>query len=241
MAAKAKNFGFLPVAVAVPPVKVGNVEFNTEQIIQFASRAAKEGAALVVFPELALTGYTVADLFHQRALLAEIRPAIERIEKFSGKIRAVIVVGAPVETSGKLFNCGVVISGGKTRGIVPKSYIPGYKEFYEERWFSAARDLGTKEINWGGRKVPIGTDLLFHIANHPEAILGVEICEDVWTPIPPSSLQVIHGANLVANLSASNDLVGKSDYRRDLVVQQSARGVCGYLYSSCGVGESTTD
>ena len=236
-----KNFGFLPVAVAVPPLKVGNVEFNTEQIAQFATRAAKSGAALIVFPELALTGYTMGDLFHQRVLLAEIRPAIERLEKLSDKIGAVLVVGAPIEISGKLFNCGVVISGGRARGIVPKSYIPGYKEFYEERWFSAARDLKVKEINWGGRKIPAGTDLLFRIAGHPEAILGVEICEDVWTPIPPSSFQVIHGANIVANLSASNDLVGKSDYRRDLVVQQSARGICGYLYASCGVGESTTD
>lgn len=236
-----KNFDLFPVAVAVPRVKVGNIDFNTKQIAELSGKAAKAGAALVLFPELALTGYTAADLFHQRLLIKKVSVAVRQLEKVSERLSSVLVVGTPVEITGKLFNCGLVISGGRVRGIVPKSYIPGYKEFYEERWFSAARDLKTGEINWLGKKIPVGTDLLFRLADSPEAILGLEICEDLWTPVPPSSLQVMSGANIVVNLSASNDLVGKSDYRRDLVVQQSARGICGYLYSSCGVGESTTD
>lgn len=239
--AKLKNFDFLPVAVAVPRVKVGNIDFNTEQIIKLAERASKAGSALVLFPELAITGYTAADLFHQRLLIDGVAGAVRWLEKATERIGSVLVVGAPVEVAGKLFNCGLVISNGKVVGVVPKSYIPGYKEFYEERWFSAARDLRVEEIDWLGRKIPAGTDLLFRISGKPEAILGIEICEDLWTPIPPSSLQVLRGANIIANLSASNDLVGKSEYRRDLVIQQSARGICGYLYSSCGVGESTTD
>ncbi|MDP1719280.1 MAG: NAD(+) synthase [bacterium] len=240
-AIKLKNFDLLPVAVAVPRVKVGNIDFNLKQIVELAGKADKAGAALVLFPELAITGYTAADLFHQRLLIENVATAVKQIEKATERIGAVLVVGAPVEISGKLFNCGLVISGGRVRGIVPKSYIPGYKEFYEERWFSAARDLQVTEISWLGKKIPVGTDLLFRISEKPEVVLGVEICEDLWTPVPPSSLQVLHGANVIVNLSASNDLVGKSEYRRDLVVQQSARGICGYLYSSCGTGESTTD
>lgn len=225
----------------VPLMKVGDVQYNTAQIIGQVQKAAGQGAQLMVFPELAITGYTAADLFHQRLLIVKAELALGKIRNFSKTIPAGLIVGLPIEAEGKLFNAAVVVFNGAVLGIVLKTYIPGYKEFYEERWFSAARDFAGKEVLFLGESVPCGTDLLFGFSKIPGAVLGVEICEDVWMPLPPSSFQALAGATLIANLSASNDLVGKADYRRSLIIQQSARGICGYIYTSCGVHESTTD
>lgn len=233
--------GFIRVAAVVPALKVADINFNTKEIIRLAKEADKSGTGLVVFPELCLTGYTLGDLFHQRLVLEEALAGLGAIKKASKEIKSVLAVGLPMSVNGRLFNVAAIVYGGKIYGIVPKTFIPNYKEFYEERWFSSARDLDQKEIDLFSASVPIGTDILFRFPALKGAVLGVEICEDVWVPVPPSSYQVLAGATIVANLSASNDLVGKAEYRRSLVAQQSGRGICGYVYTSCGVHESTTD
>jgi NAD+ synthase (glutamine-hydrolysing) len=237
----ARDFGFVKVAAAVPPLRVGDVRHNLQEIIRFAERADAEGAQITVFPELSITSYTAGDLFHQHLLLDAAAEALLQLAAASARIRGVLVVGFPLAHEGSLFNTAAVVSGGTVRGLVPKTYIPGYKEYYEERWFASSRDLVGKDVHLGGTTLPVGPDLLFRDRGRPDLILGVEICEDLWGPLPPSSYQVLHGAQIIANLSASNELVGKADYRRALVAQQSARGICGYVYTSCGVHESTTD
>ena len=235
------SYGFIRVAAAVPKMKVGDINYNVEQILEFAKKASTKAASIVVFPELAITGYTMGDLFYQRILLDKAKEALGFIAEESKKIRSLLLVGLPISFEGKLFNAAAVINNGKILGIIPKTYIPNYKEFYEERWFASANDLSDTEIKLFGYKIPIGTDILFRADNYPDAVLGVEICEDLWVPIPPSSYQTVRGATIIANLSASNDLIGKADYRKILVSQQSARGICSYIYTSCGVDESTTD
>ncbi len=234
------NFGFIKVAAAVPPLRVGDPEFNAEQILKFSLIAEKNGAEIIVFPELSITGYTSADLFFQRHLLKIANTSLLSICKKTEKMNSILVIGAPAECEGKLFNTAVVLFKGKILGIIPKTFIPGYKEFYEERWFSSSKDLKTHTIELGGKQIPIGADILFKIKNS-DAVLGVEICEDLWSPLPPSSYQTVYGANIIANLSASNELIGKADYRKELVSQQSARTISAYIYSGAGVHESTTD
>ena len=235
------DFGFVRVAAAVPRLEVANLDFNLRQILASARRADEEGAQVVVFPELSLTSYTAGDLFHQHLLLDRAVESLLELTEASSGIHPLLVVGLPLATEGNLFNVAAVVSGGEIRGLVPKTYIPGYKEYYEERWFASSRDLVASEVTLGGHEVPIGTDLLFRAQAGTEVVIGVEVCEDLWGPLPPSSFQVLHGAHLVLNLSASNELVGKADYRRLLVAQQSARGICAYAYASCGTGESTQD
>lgn len=237
------NFGFIKVAATVPPLKVANPDYNVGKIIEFAKRASKEGAKIIVFPELSVSGYTTADLFHQRTLLEKATESLNKIKIASKEIKSILIVGAPIECDGKLLNTAVVVFGGQILGIVPKTYLPGYKEFYEERWFASARDLITSRLRsrLQSNDIPIGTDLLFRVRGMPEAMLGIEICEDLWVPIPPSSYQALAGATIIANLSGSNELVAKSDYRRALVIQQSAKNISGYIYAGSGVHESTTD
>jgi NAD+ synthase (glutamine-hydrolysing) len=235
------DFGFVRVAAAVPRLEVANLDFNLQQILDLARRAEDEGAQVAVFPELSLTSYTAGDLFHQHLLLDRAVESLLRLAEASSGLRPLLVVGFPLAAEGNLFNTAAVVSGGQIHGLVPKTYIPGYKEYYEERWFASSRDLVASEVTVGGRRVPIGSDLLFRAQPGSEVIIGVEVCEDLWGPLPPSSFQVLHGAHLILNLSASNELVGKADYRRSLVAQQSARGICAYAYASCGIGESSQD
>ncbi|MBI2064693.1 MAG: NAD(+) synthase [Candidatus Yanofskybacteria bacterium] len=235
------NHGFIRVAAAVPKMKVGDIDYNVAQILEFAKKASDKGSSITVFPELSITGYTMGDLFHQQLVIEKSKEALNRIAKSSRNLKSLILVGLPIAFEGKLFNSAAIISKGKILGLVPKTHIPNYKEFYEERWFASGYDLYDKEVEISAHMVPIGTDLLFRIKNSPEIVLGVEICEDLWVPIPPSSFQTVRGATIIANLSASNDLIAKADYRKNLVAQQSARGICGYIYTSCGVHESTTD
>ncbi len=238
---KTGHSGYIRVAAAAPRLRVGDPEYNTGEILAWIKRADREGAALTVFPEMSIPGYTVADLYFQKLLQEKIEENVLKLVDASKDIRTVFLVGLPVRAEGSMFNVAAVIGQGKLYGFVPKTHIPNYKEFYEKRWFASARDLRAKEIMFGGKHVPIGTDLLFRVPAVRDFIFGVEICEDVWTPLPPSSFQVLRGATLIANLSASNELVGKAEYRRSLVIQQSARGACGYVYASSGVHESTTD
>lgn len=235
------NQGFLRVAAAVPKLRIGDPDFNAGEIIKFLKKAEKEKVSLVVFPEMSLPGYTVGDLYFQNKLHESNTIALARLLRESKNLKPVFIIGMPVRDEGKIFNTAVLIYNGKILGIVPKTYIPGYKEFYEERWFASGRDFLKKEISLLGQKIPMGTDLLFKIGDSENAVLGIEICEDLWAPLPPSSFQVLRGATIIANPSASNELVGKADYRRLLISQQSARGVSGYIYSSSGVHESTTD
>ncbi|HXV26533.1 MAG TPA: NAD(+) synthase [Candidatus Paceibacterota bacterium] len=234
-------FGLLRVAAAVPDVAVADVPANVGHCAAAVKRAADAGAAVIVLPELALTGYTAGDLFHQETLLARSRAGLAELARRTARVRALTAVGLPLQIGGALYNCAAILHGGRVLGIVPKTYIPNYKEFYEERWFASARDLPQNTVRFGGRDVPVGTDLLFDIPALPGAMLAVEICEDLWAPLPPSTAAALAGATVIVNLSASNDLVGKADYRLELIRQQSARTMSAYIYTSCGAGESTTD
>jgi NAD+ synthase (glutamine-hydrolysing) len=233
---------FLRVAAASPLLRVADCGYNAEQIINLLRRAEEEAVSLIVFPELSLTGYTCADLFQHLVLQRGALDALEYLTKatcshFSG----IAVVGLPLAVDDQVFNCAAVLHHGRVLGIVPKSFIPNYKEFYEGRWFAAAATAHSREIQLHGLSVPFGTDHLFNAADVEGLTLGVEICEDLWVPIPPSSSQALAGATVLVNLSASNEVIGKANYRRQLVVNQSGRCMAAYVYAACGVGESTTD
>ena len=231
--------GFLRLAAAVPDVRVADVNHNVEQIVALTRMAADDDVALAVFPELSITGYTCADLFFQSRLTDTAFEALDRIAQETKSCDTIIVVGAPLYHGNRLYNCGIVMQSGLVRGVVPKSFLPNYKEFYEKRWFTPGADVFDEWIRLNGEKVPFGVDLVF--AGEHNLVLGVEICEDLWNVVPPSSRLAQAGATVIANLSASNELVGKADYRRDLVRGQSARCVAAYVYSGAGPGESTTD
>jgi NAD+ synthase (glutamine-hydrolysing) len=236
------QFGFLRVAAATPALSVADCTFNVRAMIDLLRQAEQERVALVVFPELAITGYTCADLFQHAPLLhgavAGLKALAEATqEEFSG----VAVVGLPLAVDDQVFNCAAVLHRGRILGIVPKSFLPNYKEFYERRWFSPASAARSRTIALAGQEVPFGPDLLFRAADVPGLVIGVEICEDLWVPIPPSSAQAVAGATVLCNLSASNEVIGKASYRRQLVVGQSGPCIAAYVYASCGVWESTTD
>ena len=236
---------FMRIACAVPEVRVGDVIKNVEDICGQIKEADSVGADLVVFPELALTGYTCADLFFQDTLLNASMEGLQKIMDCSSDYPGLtVVVGTPVLLEGQMYNCGAVISAGRLHGLVPKTYLPNYNEFYERRWFSSSADLQVKEVpaallGLSGGDIPVGRDLLFRIGDG--SLLGVEICEDLWTPLPPSTLMTLNGAEVVVNLSASNETVGKRSYRRQLVKHQSAMCSCIYAYASAGCTESTSD
>jgi NAD+ synthase (glutamine-hydrolysing) len=233
--------GFLRVAAAVPAVRVADCAFNAGRVLALLERAEAEQVDLLVFPELALTGYTCADLFHQAALQRAALDALAEVRRQGGNaFSGVAVVGLPLAVDDQLFNCAAVLHRGKLLGVVPKSFIPNYKEFYEGRWFAAAATARSKEVRLHGETVPFGTEQLFD-ADVEGLVVGVEICEDLWVPVPPSSLQALRGATVLVNLSASNEVIGKASYRRQLVVNQSGRCMAAFVYASCGVDESTTD
>lgn len=214
--------------------------FNAGKVAGLMERAEEAGVQLVCFPELALTGYTCGDLFHQQVLLAKVAEELEKLLERTASLRLVALIGMPVVAGTQVFNAAVAIQQGRVLGVVPKTYLPNYSEFYEKRWFVPASEALSGAVELGGSPVPFGTDLLFSSAGG-EVTFGIEICEDLWTPVPPSSLLAMQGAQLLFNLSASNEAIGKHDYLLSLVRQQSARCVAGYVYASAGFGESTTD
>ncbi|HET8760459.1 MAG TPA: NAD(+) synthase [Nitrospiria bacterium] len=233
---------FVRVAVAVPSVRVAEPAFNAEQTIALMKQAVGRRAALVVFPELGLSAYSCEDLFHQQALLDACREALAKVVEVSRELPVVSIVGLPLQVDALLFNCAAVVHRGRILGVVPKTYLPNYREFYEMRQFVSADAAHRDAIDLlDQRGVPFGNRLLFHIDNQPLATFHVEICEDLWVPIPPSSYAALAGAAVLINLSASNSTVGKADYRRQLVAGQSSRNIAAYVYSAAGVGESTTD
>jgi len=233
--------GFVRVAVCVPHVRVSDPVYNTARTIALAEEAGRQGSAVALFPELGIAAYSNDDLFHQDALLEATQAGVAQVVAASRELTPVILVGAPLRLEQRLFNCAVVIYRGRVLGIVPKSYLPNYREFYEKRQFAAARDALGREVDFLGQRVPFGNDLLFMATNLPDFVLHAEICEDVWTPIPPSTYAALAGATVLTNLSASNITVGKADYRRSLCAGQSGKCVAAYLYSAAGPGESTTD
>jgi len=232
---------FARVAVAVPDCRVADPAYNAAQTVAMARLAQEQGAALAAFPELGLSAYTCDDLFHQRALLDGCERALARVVEASQQLALALVVGTPLRVGHQLFNCAVVIARGQILGVVPKSYLPNYGEFYEARQFSQGDYAATDSITLLGQSVPFGSALLFEAGDVHLFKFHVEICEDVWVPIPPSSFAALAGATVLVNLSASNALVGKAGYRHALVSQQSARCIAAYLYTSAGTGESTTD
>ncbi|HJS04645.1 MAG TPA: NAD(+) synthase [Variovorax sp.] len=233
--------GFARLAVAVPRNRVADPVFNTAETLRLYRETAADGAVLVAFPELGLSAYTCDDLFHQAALLDACERALLEIAAASSGIGAMAVVGLPLRVDHRLFNCAAVVADGRVLGILPKTYLPNYGEFYEGRQFNGADTALATEVVLGGQRIPFGSDLLFQSRQLPLFKLHVEICEDVWVPIPPSSYAALAGATVLVNLSASNITIGKSDYRHRLVSLQSARCLAAYLYTSAGIGESTTD
>lgn len=235
-----KNYGFIRVCAACPKIKVADIKYNVSEIKSIILKAYNENVSILVFPELCITGYTCGDLFGQDILIKRCNDAVEDLCKFTKDLDMFIFIGAPVLTGQFLFNCAIAIHKGKVIGIVPKTYIPNYNEYYEKRWFSSLKDVSFSQIYYLGDYVPFG-NILFQNEKMMELCIGAEICEDLWAPIPPSSYAAISGASIIVNLSASNELINKASYRRELVKQQSGRLICSYIYSSSGVHESTTD
>jgi NAD+ synthase (glutamine-hydrolysing) len=235
--------GFVRVAAALPRLCVADCSYNLERLLHLMGQAEQQAVQVLVFPELAITGYTCGDLFHQPALQKAAHGALDRLlDESERRFAGVFIVGLPWLVGDQLYNVAAVCQNGQLLGVVPKSYLPNYKEFYEARWFTSGRASRTPTIDWQGhRHTPFGTDLLFADELFSSVVLGVEICEDLWTPIPPSCFQALAGAKILVNLSASNEVIGKSSYRRQLVVSQSGRCIAGYIYASNGVSESTTD
>lgn len=236
-----KEQGFVRVGAVVPKLKVADTEFNCNEIIKQIEVASNNKIQIIVFPELCVTGYTCQDLFEQDTLLEEAEKALNKILDYTNNLDIICIIGMPIKAENQLFNTAVVIQKGKILGIVPKTFIPNYGEFYERRWFASSKNANKKEIEILDQKVPFGIDLLFKDKENNEICFGIEICEDIWAVEPPSNKLALLGANIIFNLSASNEVIGKKEYRRDLVKMQSAKTISGYVYCSSGVNESTAD
>ena len=232
--------GFIKVAPAIPSVKVADCSYNVQQIESLIAMAEGKGVEVIVFPELCITGYTCQDLFKQTLLLEQAETSVLMLLDFTRKLDIISIVGVPVVVGDLLLNCAAVIQKGDLLGLVPKTYLPNYSEFYEKRWFASSQDLQPSEIRFAGNKIVVTPQpTLFRTCDG--AMFGVEICEDVWAPVPPSCNLALSGADIIFNLSASDELIGKHDYLKGLLAQQSARMISGYVYSGCGFGESTQD
>lgn len=232
---------FIKVCTITPKLSVGDCNYNLKQIYNCIKESETAGASIAVFPELCLTGYTCGDLFYQSNLLAETEKNIKQLLDATATSEQLILVGAPIAHEGHLFNTACVLFKGKLLGIVPKSFLPNYNEFNEKRWFSAAHEILHSEMVYAGQTVTISSHLLFKAKRIPYFCLGIDICEDLWSPLSPSTCHTIYGATIIANLSASNETVGKMNQRKALVAQHSSKTMCGYLYTSSGIYESTSD
>ena len=236
-----KEQGFIRVGAIVPSLRVADTEFNIKEIIKQIKNAHSKQVQIVCFPELCITGYTCGDLFEQDVLLDKAEQSLGNILKETKNLNIISIIGMPLKIVNQLFNVAVVIQNGQILGIVPKTFIPNSGEFYEKRWFTSSKDISKKEIEILGKNIPFGTDLLFKDINNKDICFGVEICEDLWAIEPPSNKLAMLGANIIFNLSASNEIVGKKEYREDLIKIQSAKTISGYIYCSSGVNESTSD
>ena len=232
------NYGFVKVAACVPSVKVANCPYNIAEIEKEIILADGKGVEIIAFPELSVTAYTCGDLFAQQLLLDEAERGLIKVLSDTRQLDIIAILGMPIAIDGALLNAAVVIQRGKVLGVVPKTFLPNYKEFYEKRWFTSSRDIHIDNVRLCGQTVPLGTDLLFETS---DTTFGIELCEDAWAVIPPSSRLALEGAEIIFNLSASDESIGKHNYLCQLIAQQSARCIGGYVLSSCGFGESTTD
>jgi NAD+ synthase (glutamine-hydrolysing) len=235
------TLGFMRVAAVSPELRVADVRFNVHMITEAMEQAAARGCRLVVFPEMGITSYSCADLFYQALLLAQARLALPEIAAAAGRCGVAVLVGLPLQIGGRLYNCAALLAGGRVLGVVPKTFLPATNEFYEDRCFTSGEGLPAQVVDIDGVEVPLGTDLLFAAEDMPDCRIGIEICEDLWSVQPPSGELALAGATLLLNPSASDEVLGKADYRRDLVRQQSARCLAAYVYAGSGPNESTTD
>lgn len=239
------SLSYLRVASVSPEIRVADVDFNTKEILRIYAELIGKGVQVVCFPELCISGYTCGDLFFQHALLGAVRNAIHQLAEATSQYGGVMLVGAPIQHKGQLYNCAVVLNQGKVVAVIPKTFLPNYNEFYEMRWFASAYDTNDNSIWLDNHEVSFGTDILFDIfldeTFEPHCTIGIEICEDLWAVHSPSTNQSLAGADVLFNLSASNETLGKADYRKQLVLSQSGRCMAGYVYSSAGAGESSTD
>ena len=232
--------GFITVAAAIPSVKVADCDYNEKQLESLIAQAEGKGVEIIVFPELCITGYTCQDLFGQQLLLEEAEKAVLKLLDFTRSLDIIAIVGLPVICGDLLLNCAAVIQKGDLLSLIPKTYLPNYSEFYEKRWFASAQDLDDTDLPFAGQTMHVSAEpTLFRTCDGVH--FGVEICEDVWAPAPPSNHLALSGAELIFNLSASDELIGKHDYLKSVLAQQSARTMTGYVYSGCGYGESTQD
>ena len=232
------SYGFVKVAAAVPHVQVADCFYNIEEIEKLMRQASEEGVQMITFPELSITAYTCLDLFTQQTLLNNAEKALLKLVSNTADLAIFTIVGIPLRTENRLINVAVVFQKGEILGVVPKTYLPNYKEFQEQRWFTSSTELQKSRISIAGKEYPLSSYLLF---KSEQIVAGIEICEDLWVPVPSSSLLAMQGANIIFNLSASNELIGKHNYLRSLICQQSARCMAGYVYASSGFGESSTD
>ena len=236
-----KEYGFIRVGAIVNKLELASPIDNAKEIVKMLRKADNEGIAIVTTPELSLTGYTCGDLFLQDELLNTSENALDFILKETKDLDIISIIGMPIRCNNQLLNCAVVIEKGNILGIVPKTYIPNYSEFYEKRWFTSSLDLRVNEVKLLGRTVPISSKLLFKDKQRSEVTFGIEICEDLWAVSSPSNNHCLNGATIIFNLSSSNEIVGKDNYRRNLVSMQSAKTISAYIYASSGIMESTSD
>ncbi len=236
-----KRFGFVRVGAVVPEIKVSDVAFNVSKHKDAMLDANAKGIEITLFPELSLTGYTCADLFLNEHLLNRALEGLKELRDYTKKVKGVFIVGVPIRRDNQLFNCGAVLENGKILGLVPKTYIPNYGEFYEKRWFSEDNRRISETIEIDGDIIPFKTNILFQEKGDDRRTFGIEICEDLWCTYPPSNELTIHGAKMIFNLSASNEIIGKDSYRKSLVKSQSEKTISAYIYASSGINESTTD
>lgn len=235
------DLGFLRIGGAMPALRLADVDFNVKSIISTMRKAGEQGVQVLAFPEMAITGYTLGDLVQHQALLAKAREGLEAVLAESARRAMVVVVGMPLVVEQKIFNCAVVLNSGRILGVIPKTLLPSYREFYEDRWFTPATEASSTLIELAGSSAPFGTDILFKLQGVASAIIGVEICEDLWVPLAPHEYQALAGATVLINLSASNEVLGKVDWRRIMVSSESGRCIAAYCYVSSGIGESSND
>jgi NAD+ synthase (glutamine-hydrolysing) len=237
-----KTLGFLRVGMAVPALRVADIDFNTSAIIDTMKKAQAQDVQVLAFPEMSITGYSIGDLVHQKALLAGVLDGLEKVLKAStGNRPMLVILGIPLVIEQKVFNCAVFVNHGKVLGIVPKTVLPTYSEFYEDRWWSSSWEAKTDTVEIVGQSVPFGADLLVRLKGITDGIIGVEICEDLWVPLAPHESQALAGATVLINISASNDIIGKADWRRTMISSESGRCFAAYCYTSSGIGESSND
>ncbi len=236
-----KEHGYVRCGAVVPKLKVANIEINVNEIISNMQEAEEKNIQIVCFPELSITGYSCSDLFYQDILIEKAKDGLNQIIEKTKNLNIISILGMPIKFENQLFNTAVVIQKGEILGIVPKTFIPNYAEFYEKRWFASSKNLKQNEIELFNKKVPFGTDLLFKDKENEDICFGIEICEDLWAVEAPSNKIALNGGTIIFNLSASNEILGKNEYRKDLVRTQSAKTISGYVYTSSGINESTQD